>query len=718
MKKISTCLLLLLLSIQFANSKTNWTKIATLEGGRIDNYTITKSGKIFAFSKGYGIFMSNDNAESWKLVNDKLNWLNFDYSCSTSDKNGNETIFVLDHKNFLFKSNDEWKTWSQVTLPSNYAGYYFVGLFATGSDKLYVNITDDLNLVFLESYDNGVSFTETQVKGIVQEVVEFSDSSQFVYTFDRIYKKAKRDTDWNLYDFQVAGGFTRAKAGDAILINDEDDNGKNRIRVSEDRGNTWRNVQDNYVINSGIIRFFGVSSGLFYIYLYDDERTPEIYILAKGDSIWAKVADKLEGTMEKFGETSNGLLLSLGGGRGVQTSGDRGKIWTDKVKGMNGLALSTAVIFNKDNLVAGTYDRKLYRSEDGGLNWNKIDSLPTFLGTYPFSKPLLLEGDNALLPTNIGILYTSDFGKSWKKSVCPDSIEGKCFSIVKSKDGNLYSAGYNSIVKSTDMGLKWETVKSFPYQLGLLTENELGNLVIGTNEGIWVLDNSYNATKHYLDGVWSPFLYYTEKGVYSAFGLDMNEDLNLYRTYDDWLYVEEIPYSKDSINLIERQDMIMTYKRLQAGDYYVPSVNGVARLPHDEKKFYYDELVGDPVSFFNYGSTNDTIVAATMKGNIYIGSVVLTVEDVLEPNMNELEAYPNPATDFINIELKENLSDNINIVLYNQIGERASCFKYLVTEAHNGRKLRIDTESLSAGVYSYVIISGKNAISGRFVVNK
>jgi len=62
---------------------------------------------------------------------------------------------------------------------------------------------------------------------------------------------------------------------------------------------------------------------------------------------------------------------------------------------------------------------------------------------------------------------------------------------------------------------------------------------------------------------------------------------------------------------------------------------------------------------------------------------------------NRIEIYPNPAVEYVNIEIKESKLTNTRIVLHNIIGNQIE----ILPEKINDNKYRIDVKDLAPGYY-------------------
>jgi len=63
------------------------------------------------------------------------------------------------------------------------------------------------------------------------------------------------------------------------------------------------------------------------------------------------------------------------------------------------------------------------------------------------------------------------------------------------------------------------------------------------------------------------------------------------------------------------------------------------------------------------------------------------------PKENEIEIYPNPINDFLNIRLFEPDVNNLNISIYDQLGREK------IHQTINGHGGQVDVSALSPGIY-------------------
>ena len=83
-----------------------------------------------------------------------------------------------------------------------------------------------------------------------------------------------------------------------------------------------------------------------------------------------------------------------------------------------------------------------------------------------------------------------------------------------------------------------------------------------------------------------------------------------------------------------------------------------------------------------------------------------TVFDDLE--VESFSLYPNPATDFVTVELGANIRD-VRIKIYDQMG------KMVLSGKFSGSSYSANIADLKSGVYSIALDSGKNKTMKRFL---
>jgi len=172
-------------------------------------------------------------------------------------------------------------------------------------------------------------------------------------------------------------------------------------------------------------------------------------------------------------------------------------IW-DKLPGPEGAFVNCSTLRSSDGAIfIGTNAGKVYRSYDGGANWENItNNLPSE------RVGAILEHNNAVYLSMYehGIFKTVDDGNSWVEKNTGIDLTFKNFRcLAKNNLGYLYTGGYYStgkIYTSTDAGENWTSIDGD--QIGStvneLAINNLGHIFAGTQgDGIYFTnDNGTN----------------------------------------------------------------------------------------------------------------------------------------------------------------------------------------------------------------------------------
>ena len=83
---------------------------------------------------------------------------------------------------------------------------------------------------------------------------------------------------------------------------------------------------------------------------------------------------------------------------------------------------------------------------------------------------------------------------------------------------------------------------------------------------------------------------------------------------------------------------------------------------------------------------------------------------------NIIKVYPNPTSDFVNINLKIAQSANVNIVVSNIMGQNVFVKDYGKLMSGNNM-ITINTSGLPAGIYLITVNAGSNKSIEKLVVN-
>lgn len=198
--------------------------------------------------------------------------------------------------------------------------------------------------------------------------------------------------------------------------------------------------------------------------------------------------------------------------------------------------------FNASTGVAVSYDGKIYKTTNSGVNWNVQYTNP--IVGQPFYQILFTDanvgyvvggsnscGGTGCVPPGGLILKTSDGGNTWTNILQLPTVEFK--SIARNNAGDLFaiSNGTKGIIyKSANAGLNWTTIDSVSFHLNKIFFAEnfgycsgmQGNIIRSSDDGTsWSLNTTFTA------------YYATDIKFNSGNGFCIANNQNVYKTTDN-----------------------------------------------------------------------------------------------------------------------------------------------------------------------------------------
>lgn len=281
-------------------------------------------------------------------------------------------------------------------------------------------------------------------------------------------------------------------------------NGKICLRISNNRGTSWTQVQ----IDLPPDKTGGWSS--------------QVFAVASHPSVVKRV---LMG-VTYFPPGFSYATVSRPYG-GIYLSDDNGATWTlkyinDAMKGVSAFAFDPV----DSALFYAATDSGLYRTRDGGANWSSVT-------TWNSSQPVAFAVTTHPTQTNeifvsassesgsSGALYVSqDGGATWQSRGSPNGI--LLFAPTQPLATLYTSAGNNGLARSTDEGQTWQTVAGLPQAQvwALAASKDLSRVVVyvSTSAGFSATGNQVprvgNATAPMASGVYRLTSTITTYGIY------------------------------------------------------------------------------------------------------------------------------------------------------------------------------------------------------------
>jgi hypothetical protein len=124
------------------------------------------------------------------------------------------------------------------------------------------------------------------------------------------------------------------------------------------------------------------------------------------------------------------------------------------------------------------------------------------------------------------------------------------------------------------------------------------------------------------------------------------------------------------------------------------------------------------VKYPNAGNTSESVTLTVLdpSGNlVYSEEIALNqATRVKEPMVPSLKLYPNPAVDDIHIQLGESIYSNVQVDIYNSLGQKLISKEF--TEASASSEISLSVMTLKHGVYyARVLGIGSSPVTLSFI---
>jgi hypothetical protein len=395
--------------VQSTDNGLTWTSVG-LVGYTIRTINSDSSGILFIVTEnGYGYsggFRSTDNGSSWMKIDSIKNPVS---SFLIDSKN---RIYASDFIN-LYISVDQGRSWKEVNaLTSN--GNAGFNLLTSHGDSLYAQKSEGIFL----STDGGVTWRT------LKWIPSFMDGVSLIVTRDFVL----------IANFSQGGVFR-----------------------SIDRGQSWRSVG----YGMGFLPINAIcsdTSGIVFAGAYEG-----VFSDKNGNDDWENAVG-VDTMFSPFAVTSllrtKGGKLYAGGYAGIYSTQNQGTNWHyDAIGVIKAFALSQSNAIIAANswhtIQPADVFSDIYRSTDGGTNWNKICTTGS-INNFAQSKT-----GNMYACTNFGIIKSTDDGLSWDTlSFNSDPTHRRITpvgQIVASPTRFLLCISSDSVFISYDEGITWKS---------------------------------------------------------------------------------------------------------------------------------------------------------------------------------------------------------------------------------------------------------------------
>lgn len=586
-----------------------------LDGGEVVCIT-ANDNKLFAGTRYGAIYASIDNGENWYLSSTGIS---DDTPIISLNNNGNY-IYAGTYTRGIFVSSDNGETWSQKN--ANILDTLIVETILVIEEKIFIGTYKDG--IFL-STDHGESWTKKN-NGIAStnylESMAYNDNYIVANIRDQLYMSYDFGENWiNKADYK--SGELIIHKGSIYCLE------SNRIEVSSDDGNSWTtkllNIDNNdaySIVSSGNELIIGTVNSGIYISSDDGESWENCY-----NSNPNFIVRNLNSNKNfVYAATVDGVLISK----------DYGINWRKKNKGISSLHVN-CIFKSKNILLAGTRHWGVFISKDNGETWVQKNN-----GLTNFTISSIAElGNNIILASNIGLFVSTNEGESWE--LASGELDKPIYYLAV-KGNDLFFTKEHSVFKTNNLGKSSVDVKMGAYSFLVygdrLFVGQLYGVYLTTNNGItWIEKN--NGFDFKPIKVMSKFENTIVAGTFNR-GIFISKDFG-----ENWVERNKGLKNRSIISLASNNNHIFAGTN---DGIFLSKDNG------NNWKAENDGLFKVPVKALTI--TDEYIFAGTDGRGIYSAKLsefgTTDVNEFSEID-KEIMIYPNPAEDYISINLNKGL---------------------------------------------------------------
>ncbi|MCF8262800.1 MAG: choice-of-anchor A family protein [Melioribacteraceae bacterium] len=365
---------------------------------------------------------------------------------------------------------------------------------------------------------------------------------------------------------------------------------------------------------------------------------------------------------------------------------------------------------NSGNLLSGTWGGIVYRSEDGGVTWTRINDDMHVGYIWDIAVD---DNDDIYIATEQGVFYSKNDGSTWIQSL----LTGKDVRSLTISGGKVFAATWGfGVYRSNGRNAAWTAMNNglnFP-AVHALTSTSNGDLFAGTfGGGIYKsVDNGANWTQ-------------SDNGYAHIWTLGVDNNDNVYAgTYGSGVYVSEDAGDSWAVANLGLNGMYIYSITFDASnDVYVSSwSNGVFKLNNNAKSTAWNSLGLEAlkVSSVYASPKSNTVFAGTSDGAIlkYSDNSITSVEEISNPEEFRLEQnYPNPFNPTTNIKFNIAVDGKYKIAIYNIIGQEVALIanQDFASGAH---EFNFDATGLSSGIYIYRLSGASVNLTKKMILMK
>ena len=428
--------------------------------------------KIFVTDSWAGVFISNDGGKNWLPSNEGILARTgstgdaIPIFCLTIDPTHQNIIWAgTQNTRGIFKSTDGGLTWtSKVQGVIEGEGITFRGFAIDPNNSDIVYAAAELSSYV---WNNGKARSGREfdmTAGVVYKTIDGGENWNAIWRGDNLARYILIDPrDTNVL-YVSTGIFDREAANSNPETGDPGGEG---VLKSIDGGQTWTNI------NNGL-------NNLYVGTLFMHPTNPDILIAGTGNN--------------QYSENS-----------GVYLTKDGGESWTQTLSMDNDNIESVEIAVSNPEIVYAGSSGSIYRSEDGGTNWQLVSGgeadgwgAPGIRAGFPIDFQVDPRDPNRIFANEYGggNFLSEDGGKTWMDaSRGYTGAQVRAIAVFPNDPGRIIAAARSGIFISSDGGVNWAglsyaPVASMEWNAVAIDPSNPQHIVAETNWDKWLVNSN------------------------------------------------------------------------------------------------------------------------------------------------------------------------------------------------------------------------------------
>jgi photosystem II stability/assembly factor-like uncharacterized protein len=716
--KIYLCLFILLFSTN--NLFAIWKSI---EGPfNANTFCLVSNGDNIIAGTNDGILVSSNNGNSYSKLDNELNGM---LIVSLKIMPNNKIIASAAY-NGIFTSADNGETWQARNEGLSEESSLIYGIYID-QDKIYLATHDGIYL----SDDNAESWQDISGNMLMRSTSKIAalDNVLLAGRSQGLHISRDGGKNWNVIaqmaEYNVVETITIHKNIIYAIVRIGGFAALSGVFVSKDYGETWKDISTGLL---GSLRDIFVTDDYIFVASNRGLQITEHEIVK-----WKNISrDTIDGNyvytidnVDLYSVILHKGKIIIGSDGGIFSSENMGNTWELNIPVMSGKEVFS-IEMQGNSLYVGT-DSGLYLSEDMGRTWKNLTKA---IGNQTI-RAILFADNNIYIGASFGLYFSSNNGESWDKQDFGLDKSVAVSALLKIGNNLFASSYYEGVLMSSNNGNSWVKMNSGMSDPRVIQLNNIGNTIftgiVGAHPGIYSSDdfgNSWTECSLYQNWSYSPWVYsiaIRDKSIFIGTGWNgiyKSDDLG--KTWQEKNNGPSEMRTHDVFSIALKDNFLLatTAKNESKNKLFVSTDSGENWVHGDmegiqnvniRKIFIMDAYVFAGAQGTH--TTNYTQIYTNKIGGFYYAKVsdLINATSVIDNStaINDINIFPNPASDFITIHLNgvnptvNRGVENTDIVkIYDVLGvEMMTTPSAVAATPPKDGNLRIDVSHLSTGIY-------------------